>query len=424
MSFIIIPSHEHAHRRPVSSSSYLGGRCGPAAKVHPSLHSDLLGGSNAIPRPLFGALLGGDVDFGDGQDQVLTGLGPWEHQIQQQMRRQEYLEDVQRRRRYAQLEQERQRERERARRERAARAAWQQQQEQQQRIAAAIEFQRRVEAIQQRQQQQQQEYAERVRQAALRRKESAAQAQQKWEEAATQTLFGIFSLAEQFFGGQDEEQVASPSSTELRSESKKPEEVQPVSAEQQADQQVDQMQVDKEIVEHEQQQEVETEQQANSTQPAALATSQERPQVEANADRLIFTYPLPQDEAARSSIQANNIDVSFDESRRTIQLSGLWPEELTNDTNTSSTTVQSEQGGDAETRGRKRSRSPKRSRVSDVDEKTGEEIHTPDEDEEFVQVDKPEKQNSVTKTIRLPEDASAVGLRAEITDEGFRVYVR
>ncbi|MCO5590014.1 hypothetical protein L7F22_043983 [Adiantum nelumboides] len=79
-----------------------------------------------------------------------------------------------------------------------------------------------------------------------------------------------------------------------------------------------------------------------------------------------------------------------------------------------------------ETRGRKRSRSPKRSRVSDVDETTGEEIVAVEQEENtegFVNVASTGKQPQGLARIPLPKDANLSNLRAELTDEGFKLFI-
>lgn len=405
MSFFVIPTQEaFEHRR----APVMSGGCGASARSFAAPRLDPFTDTNAIPRSLLGALLGVS-DTEEDEDQGFAHLHPWQQHQVEQLRRQEYLREVQRRQRILQAkrqqqqlyEQERQRRREQAQRERERavrlailhrehqRRAYEEYQQQQ--AAAALEYQRREEAYRRRRQQQQQQ------------QEFAKRHEHDWE----QTLFGVINLAQRLFGEDEKDTFAGQPSVpaaEKKKEEVREEQAQPTEA-----------------------RDINTESKGQAEESPLVATeptSTPAPAAqEAKTGRLLFIYPLPTDESIRTNIQAKDIAVSFDEESRTIQLSGLWH----NDTSTSdagSSTV----GSDDTTRGRKRSRSPKRSRVSDYDEKTGEEIPKPedggDDDEEFFEVTKEQpKSTPITKAIRLPEDADVQGLRAEITDDGFQVWI-
>lgn len=454
MSFVIIPSNAYGQGSAAAPSS---GRCGPSLFPFGYHRS-----STAIPRDFLGALFGdqdADVIFDEA-----PSLTPWQEIHSEQLRRQEYLEEVDRRRRriqearQKQIDLERRIEQARREKEKAARLAWHQ--EQQREAALALEYRRRLEAHKRRQQEEyaqqvrlaQQEYlarqAEQAREA--RHAEQAArlaqQSQQKevdWEHLATQSIFGVLDLVQHLFGDEEDKshskvdgKKGEKTTEEVNAEQAKQKDVdadamlvdqpevvtKPNNVEQgpEADKAVDPEQASKEV--DDKQGEMiavkAQEEQATVTSPENhVKANQEQ---ESKAGHLIFTYPLPHDEAARSSIKAQDIGVSYDEASHTIQLTGLWPNNSASASSSSS---------HEENRGRTRSRSPKRSRVSDVDEKTGEEIVKADEnDEGFVEIPKVQQAttttpNTTTKSIRLPQDATVTNLRAELTDDGFKVFV-
>ena len=389
MSLYIIPTHEsrQSHQHRPAASGY--GRCS-------ALSDDTCLRGNAIPRTFLGPLSAIDEFMEDGE-QGYPAMSPWHQHQLAQLRRQEYVEEAHRRQRFLQARQQQALERAKLERERAA---WQR--EQQQRAAALEYHRRRAEAYQR---QQQQEYLERARQAKRR------EMQRQWEQVATQTLFGVLNIAQHLFGDEAESSTQAQENSQPK-ETDAGEKVH-VEAQQTVQTQADDGKAKVAV-------ESQTASASNTAAQDEAATGGEEQQT---SERLLFTYPLPHNEAARARIQAQDIRVSFDEPSRTIELKGLWPQETAGDDGASST-VASEQGS-SETRGRKRSRSPKRSRVSDVDEQTGEEIAaSAGDDDGYVNVDKEETQQSpVTTSVRLPEDASVKGLRAEITDEGFQVWV-
>ena len=147
-------------------------------------------------------------------------------------------------------------------------------------------------------------------------------------------------------------------------------------------------------------------------------------------EQVVFTHAFPADiNFDKSSIRADQINVSVDEAQRKVTVSGLW----TNEPSASSTTVTSSPAraasptpSDSSSR-RGRSRSPKRARVSDVDE-NGDEIVTPDadtNDDDFVEVSftrAPQAQEKVEKSFDLPAGANIEDLRAELTDEGLKLF--
>lgn len=409
MSVFIIPVQDNYQRRPTYS------RCGPSYGSQSSWNVHPFHRRTAIPRSPFSTLF--DVAEDDTQDTLMSfSSSPWEQHFAQ-LRRQEYLEDVQRRQRLIarqqQLERE-QKEREliRRERERLARLAWEEHQRR-----GPIEYQRRVEAYKK---QQEEAYAQRIK--------LAKQRQAEWDQFASHALVGVMDFVEQLFGGEDtssqkeEKKEATPSQpvvTTSRAEEKKPEK--------QADPEkvevaTEKMQVDEPqastTTAAEAETNAETKEDVKEPVQTVEPTGTETNEVtEAKEQQLVFTYPLPQDESIRATIKADDINVTYDAASKTINLTGLW-----SDSNNDSSSSSTAKSGD-ESRGRKRSRSPKRPRVSEVDEKTGEEIIQPEEveEEEYVEVNPAPK--TVSKSIRLPEGAKVDNLRAEITDEGFKVWI-
>ncbi|SNX81385.1 uncharacterized protein MEPE_00090 [Melanopsichium pennsylvanicum] len=143
-------------------------------------------------------------------------------------------------------------------------------------------------------------------------------------------------------------------------------------------------------------------------------------------EKLIFTHAFPQDPTLnKATVRADAINVSVDEAKRTVTVSGLWDDAQS----TLSTPARASSPTPSDTSSRRgRSRSPKRARVSDVDEKTGEEIVLPetteDGDDDFVEVNlvKAQEQKQVEKTFDLPQVANVEDLRAELTDQGLKIF--
>lgn len=163
------------------------------------------------------------------------------------------------------------------------------------------------------------------------------------------------------------------------------------------------------------------------TEPSAAPASTSAPVVPAaKAEQLVFSHAFPADASFdKTSVRADQINVSVDETKRTVTVSGLW-----NNDPTTSAIVRSASPTPSDSSSRRgRSRSPKRARVSDVDE-NGEEIVAPDAndgDDDFVEinftraVDAP-AQDKVEKTFDLPQGANIEDLRAELTDDGLKLY--
>lgn len=139
---------------------------------------------------------------------------------------------------------------------------------------------------------------------------------------------------------------------------------------------------------------------ATSDVPQALA-----PAPAPKQETLVFEHPFPAG-SDTTTINADVINVSVDEQTNQVTVSGLW------DLPTRPASPSSARG---------RSRSPKSARVSDVDE-NGNEIMQ--EDNDFVKIDfTPSPSATVKRSFELPKGASAEGLRAELTDDGLKLWV-
>lgn len=159
------------------------------------------------------------------------------------------------------------------------------------------------------------------------------------------------------------------------------------------------------------------------TESAPAPVSAPAPAAPKTTEQLLFTHTFPSSpNFDKSIVRADTINVSVDEAQRKVTVSGLW-----NDQPAAPATparAASPTPSDSSSR-RGRSRSPKRARVSDVDE-NGDEIVTPDTDtnhDDFVEVSSPaEQQKTVEKTFDLPYGANIEDLRAELTDEGLKLF--
>ncbi|PWN33924.1 uncharacterized protein FA14DRAFT_66367 [Meira miltonrushii] len=358
--------HRHA-----SQPSHGGRRCGSGMTLNVQSPFDPF---SSRQHPFFSQL----VEEEDEEEQQLAQY--LRARYQQQLRQAE-LERERERRRIQQQQFERQR---RQRAVALARAAWQEEQVRLHRLAVAEEQyrrrQQRAAAIQQQQRQQRQ-----------------------WQDIASHGLATALQFAE-WFGGLGEEEESHSNNNQMEVDEKPQSE--PVAAE-------------------------EPEPQPTRVEvPIASNDDQDPPEedISKSAPAAIFTLPLPSDASQRSSIKAEDIQVTFDEPTNTIQVRGLWnvnnaenEEETITLSSASSVTTNEDQ---EETRGRKRSRSPKRPRVSDVDETTGEEIVVEQEEntDGFVNV-AAGKQAQGTARIPVPEGANVSKLRAELTDEGFKLFL-
>ncbi|UZJ53940.1 hypothetical protein CBS101457_003260 [Exobasidium rhododendri] len=434
MSFYIVPSTESFDHHFASPSF---GRCGPAVRrTSPYYGADVPSQVDAIPRSLLSALLG--HGFAQEEEEEEEDLGliqlQYRQQYAEQVRRQEYLQEIQRRQQMLHarrqqerlLEQRRQRAREQAQREKEhlARLALYQEhqrqvQEQQRRAVAFESYQQRVVAAAIQQRRRQHALAEQAR--AAHRQENNV------EHLAGDSMLEMISLAKQLFGGGEEAvKVTAPTNEkkEVTAEQAKSDQEMEVAPSNKSTENVNEPLAANEDAPSTSSTDASS---SNDNAPINVDTPSSGVEGKSSQDRLLFTYPLPADKSVRSQIRAEDIHVSFDAPSQTIQLSGLWHnDESTSDAGNS--TAKSDQGSQSSHRGRKRSRSPKHSRVSDYDEKTGEEI-AETEDVDMVKEDaevtdeQAEKKAPVTKTIRLPENVNVEGLRAEITDAGFQVWL-
>lgn len=429
MSLFIVPTVEHRQTRP-SVPRLQGHGCGIASAYTPfsvtTFDGDHLLHGNRDPRL---------SSFYDEDDYAL---------YEARLRQQQELEEQRVRQRYAALRRQAELERERERRRiqqqeqrrrqaalaaAAAASAWHAEQQRQRAAAAAALEHRRREAIER------QAYLQALEARRKQEEQQRLAAQQQWQHFAAHGLGSVFQIAEQLFAmnkddehdGEDEDmQIDQPTKPVSSEQQQQPAEAQPQEEQEQtiSDSNAPQTRsipIETDVQQGEQRQE---------SQPAQLElVTEETHQYEAESaaksstpqQQLVFTHPLPSNAAERVAIKADNIQVSFDEPSRTIQIRGLWTNESVD--HSDNTTVTSD---DESERGRKRSRSPKRSRVSDVDESTGEEIVTPDansnDDDGFVKVANG-KQPEGSVRIPVPEGANVAGLRAELTDDGFQLWL-
>lgn len=182
----------------------------------------------------------------------------------------------------------------------------------------------------------------------------------------------------------------------------------------------------------------ESEAAAAGSEPQEEATTSRDVASEDNCASLVFTYPLPADEAARVSLKASDIRMTFDGPTKTVRIDGLWEQQQQQKQDPASSTSDTVVASDDEeaTRGRKRSRSPKRSRVADVDETTGEEIEQPDSGGDYVDLGSTTSAEShgtatpaaaetsapASVSFPLPTGADVTRLRADLTDEGLQIW--
>ncbi|SPO19721.1 uncharacterized protein UTRI_00112_B [Ustilago trichophora] len=165
------------------------------------------------------------------------------------------------------------------------------------------------------------------------------------------------------------------------------------------------------------------------TESVPAPVSAPAPVAPKTTEQLLFTHAFPSaSNFDKSTVRADTINVSVDEAQRKVTVSGLWNDQPT--APASPARAASPTPSDSSSR-RGRSRSPKRARVSDVDE-NGDEIVTPDadadaNDDDFVEVSftrapPAEQQKTVEKTFDLPHGANIEDLRAELTDEGLKLF--
>lgn len=164
------------------------------------------------------------------------------------------------------------------------------------------------------------------------------------------------------------------------------------------------------------------------TSPTTEATSAPAPVPASKTEQVVFSHAFPSDaNFNKSTIRADQINVSVDEAQRKVTVSGLWNDQsASSSADASPARAASPTPSDTSSR-RGRSRSPKRARVSDVDE-NGDEIVAPDTDaneDDFVEVSftrAPPAQEKIQKTFDLPAGANVEDLRAELTDEGLKLF--
>ncbi|GAC73309.1 hypothetical protein PANT_9d00039 [Moesziomyces antarcticus T-34] len=161
------------------------------------------------------------------------------------------------------------------------------------------------------------------------------------------------------------------------------------------------------------------------------ATPVAAPEPASKTEQLVFSHAFPSTaNFDKTSVRADQINVSVDEAARKVTVSGLW----NNESAASASPVRAASPAPSDSSSRRgRSRSPKRARVSDVDE-NGDEIVTPeanDGDDDFVEVSFTRASSAtvtsdapatVEKTFDLPQGANVDDLRAELTDEGLKLF--
>lgn len=168
---------------------------------------------------------------------------------------------------------------------------------------------------------------------------------------------------------------------------------------------------------------------ASTPAPAPASASIPDSAKPTKTEQLVFSHAFPSDSGFdKSTVRADQINVSVDEAARKVTVSGLWNDQPTVVGPSTPVRATSPTPSDSSSR-RGRSRSPKRARVSDVDE-NGDEIVTPDTDtneDDFVEVSftrasPTEQQKTVQKTFDLPQGANIEDLRAELTDDGLKLF--
>ncbi|EST09716.1 hypothetical protein PSEUBRA_000091 [Kalmanozyma brasiliensis GHG001] len=163
-----------------------------------------------------------------------------------------------------------------------------------------------------------------------------------------------------------------------------------------------------------------------TTETAATPAPSAAPAVHtpAKTEQVVFSHTFPADASFdKTTVRADQINVSVDEAQRKVTVSGLWNDQPTISADASPARSASPTPSDSSSR-RGRSRSPKRARVSDVDE-NGEEIVKPEADEnedDFVEISFNRAEEKVQKAFDLPEGANVEDLRAELTDEGLKLF--
>ncbi|CCF53792.1 hypothetical protein NDA14_006341 [Ustilago hordei] len=170
---------------------------------------------------------------------------------------------------------------------------------------------------------------------------------------------------------------------------------------------------------------------STTAEPTPVPASTITPAPVSKTEQLVFSHAFPADSSFdRTTVRADQINVSVDEAEHKVTVSGLWNDQPSAPVVATSPTVRSASPTPSDTSSRRgRSRSPKRARVSDVDE-NGEEIVTPetnDGDDDFVEVSftrasEANKQDKVEKTFNLPQGANVEDLRAELSDEGLKLF--
>lgn len=171
-----------------------------------------------------------------------------------------------------------------------------------------------------------------------------------------------------------------------------------------------------------------------STESASVSTPTPAPAPAPvnKAEQLVFSHAFPADSSFdKTTVRADQINVSVDEAQGKVTVSGLWNDQPSAPAIATSPTVRAASPTPSDSSSRRgRSRSPKHARVSDVDE-NGEEIVTPetnDGDDDFVEVSftrassSPAQQDKIEKTFDLPQGANIEDLRAELSDEGLKLF--
>ncbi|PWZ00951.1 hypothetical protein BCV70DRAFT_216282 [Testicularia cyperi] len=184
------------------------------------------------------------------------------------------------------------------------------------------------------------------------------------------------------------------------------------------------------------------------TESAAIETNTTETSEPATKEALVFAHEFPSTSSFdKSSVKADGIKISVDETSNKVTVSGLWnsaesvqvpPQRPSSPTPSDSSSA----SGSSSHRGR--SRSPKRARVSDVDENGDEIINDADDnsDNDLVHVNftnsnsnpasasasapasasTSASQDKVEKTFTLPQGANVDSLRAQLTDSGLQLF--
>lgn len=155
---------------------------------------------------------------------------------------------------------------------------------------------------------------------------------------------------------------------------------------------------------------------SEKVEPTQPESSSSQPQQASR--QLVFTHPFPSKEAS-ASIQTDQVSISVDENSGKVEVSGLWnnEQEVTSSPSRPASPTLSQHSSTSSNK--------RRAHVNDVDE-DGNELESEEWDMAVDAVEDEKKVSSSTTTSRtftLPEGFKAENLKAEIQDDGLKIYV-